>query len=374
MSYDLVEFATAVKPLLLQRLLEDADQAVYLDPDTYLTAPMVELPGALEASAGGILLTPHFLGPPPAGCGPFRRAPPAGRRQQSRLLRRRPPVPARPRLVVVPPQHRVPLRPPGRPVRRPEVDGHRELALPGGAASATPGTTSASPTCGNGRSSSTPTATASPPPASGSASSTSTPSTRSAPEKLSLRAHDSYAHLVAGRQRAAAAVQGVRGRPVLVRGESRRRSPPYPYATDTRGRTISRQLRRAYGRERQRSALPLPSPFDAAEAAAYERWRRRAWRLAIGRGLSSEGAKCVRIVLPEEYDRVKKRFPRLAGTLQRPLRRRDGQLGLNRTPTTASARRRRSRRCPRSPRRSRWPGGSRARPGRPATGGSRSRR
>ena len=67
MSYDLVEFATAVKPLLLQRLLEDAEQAVYLDPDTYLSAPLAELPGALQASAGGILLTPHFLGPPPTG-------------------------------------------------------------------------------------------------------------------------------------------------------------------------------------------------------------------------------------------------------------------------------------------------------------------
>jgi len=91
-------------------------------------------------------------------------------------------------------------------------------------------------------------------------------------------------------------------------------APPYPYATDSRGRTISRQLRRAYGRERQRSTVALPSPFEASEAPAYERWRRRAW-LAIGRGLLQEGAKCVRIVLPEEYDQVKKHFPRLAGKL-----------------------------------------------------------
>ena len=91
-------------------------------------------------------------------------------------------------------------------------------------------------------------------------------------------------------------------------------APPYPYATDSRGRTISRQLRRAYGRDRQRGAVSLPSPFDPSEAPAYERWRRRAW-LGIGRGLLHEGAKCVRIVLPEEYDRVKKRFPRLAGKL-----------------------------------------------------------
>ncbi len=65
MTYDLVEFATAIKPLLFRRLLEDADQVFYLDPDTYVVSPMVELSPELEQSAGGILLTPHFLKPPP---------------------------------------------------------------------------------------------------------------------------------------------------------------------------------------------------------------------------------------------------------------------------------------------------------------------
>lgn len=65
--YDLVEFATAVKPILLGRLLEEAEEAYYLDPDTYLTAPMDELSPALQASEGGILLTPHFLEPLPEG-------------------------------------------------------------------------------------------------------------------------------------------------------------------------------------------------------------------------------------------------------------------------------------------------------------------
>ena len=65
MSYDLVEFATAIKPLLFRRLLDEADQVFYLDPDTYVLSPMRELSSALEASAGGILLTPHFLRPPP---------------------------------------------------------------------------------------------------------------------------------------------------------------------------------------------------------------------------------------------------------------------------------------------------------------------
>jgi hypothetical protein len=40
MSYDLVEFATAVKPLLLTALLERTEQVFYLDPDTYVTSPI----------------------------------------------------------------------------------------------------------------------------------------------------------------------------------------------------------------------------------------------------------------------------------------------------------------------------------------------
>ncbi len=65
MVYNLVELATAVKPLLLKALLQENEQVVYLDPDTYLTSPMVELWPALQATAGGILLTPHFLRPTP---------------------------------------------------------------------------------------------------------------------------------------------------------------------------------------------------------------------------------------------------------------------------------------------------------------------
>lgn len=63
MIYDLTEFATAIKPLLLLLLLKDAEQAVYLDPDTYVVTPMDELVPAITASEGGILLTPHILEP-----------------------------------------------------------------------------------------------------------------------------------------------------------------------------------------------------------------------------------------------------------------------------------------------------------------------
>ena len=130
---------------------------------------------------------------------------------------------------------------------------------------------------------------------------------------MSLRAEDSYAHLV---QDDSVLLQLCKEYAAVLTSyeEQLPPAPTYPYATDSRGRTISRQLRRAYGRERQHSADPLPSPFEPSEAPAYDQWRRRAW-LAIGRGLLQEGAKCVRIVLPEEYDHVKKRFPRLARKL-----------------------------------------------------------
>jgi hypothetical protein len=62
MSYELVEFATAMKPLLLTKLLERHEQVVYVDPDMYQTSEMPEIPAALDAGAG-IVLTPHYLRP-----------------------------------------------------------------------------------------------------------------------------------------------------------------------------------------------------------------------------------------------------------------------------------------------------------------------
>jgi len=67
MSYELVEFATAIKPVLFAVLLRDHDQVVYLDPDTFVLSSMDELAPAISESANGILLTPHFLRPPAAG-------------------------------------------------------------------------------------------------------------------------------------------------------------------------------------------------------------------------------------------------------------------------------------------------------------------
>jgi hypothetical protein len=61
MIYDIVEFSTSVKPLLLTRLLEQYEQAVYLDPDTFVVSPLSELEALVDEH--GVVLTPHFQEP-----------------------------------------------------------------------------------------------------------------------------------------------------------------------------------------------------------------------------------------------------------------------------------------------------------------------
>jgi hypothetical protein len=63
--YDVVELSTGVKPLFLKRLLEEFEQAVYLDPDTFLASPLDELEGLIDLH--NIVLTPHLLEPIPPG-------------------------------------------------------------------------------------------------------------------------------------------------------------------------------------------------------------------------------------------------------------------------------------------------------------------
>jgi glycosyltransferase involved in cell wall biosynthesis len=62
--YDLVEFSTALKPLLLATLLRgDADVACYLDPDIQVFAPLEHVEPL--ARRHGIVLTPHTTAPMP---------------------------------------------------------------------------------------------------------------------------------------------------------------------------------------------------------------------------------------------------------------------------------------------------------------------
>lgn len=59
--YDVVEWSTAVKPVLLKFLLLEFEQVVYLDPDTYVVSPLVELETLIDQHH--VVLTPHLLEP-----------------------------------------------------------------------------------------------------------------------------------------------------------------------------------------------------------------------------------------------------------------------------------------------------------------------
>ena len=62
--YDVTELATAVKPVLLRKLLDEGcDQIVYLDPDIRIYASLDEV--APLAANHGIVLTPHTMDPYP---------------------------------------------------------------------------------------------------------------------------------------------------------------------------------------------------------------------------------------------------------------------------------------------------------------------
>ena len=311
-SYDLVEYATAVKPLLLKRLLAQSEQVVYLDPDTYVTSPMAELSPALDASAGGILLTPHFLRPPPPEaeigdghmllvgvnnlgfCGVDRRAadfldwwwghlrteclydPLAGLFVDQKWMD-----------IGSALFQAASFRHAGYNVGVANL-AERLLAEDGDGYFIASTAERLRLFHFHAFDSNT-------------------------PEKLSVR----YRHTTDNDlQDDSVVLQLCKEYAGVLSGFEQRlpAAPPYPYAEDTRGRRISRQLRRAYLRESLASGSSLPSPFDPSDAAAWERWRRRAWR-PVSRGLLAETAKCLRIVLPEEYDSLKRRFPVLGERL-----------------------------------------------------------
>jgi hypothetical protein len=308
-GYDLVELATAVKPLLLRRLLGESEQVFYLDPDTWLTAPMAELPTELAASEGGILLTPHFLEPLPAGapvteghlltvgvfnlgfCGVDRRAAEFLEwwwdhlREEclfdflnglfvdqkwldigNTLFRARSLRHYGYNVSVV----NLHERPIGR-------DGDEFVVK----ATGEPLRLFHFHAFDTG-----------------------------SPEELSVRYDASTARLRAESEAVEALCAEYAA--VLAGHEDRLpEPPPYRYGADTRGRRIPRRLRRAWRAESARAASPLPLPFLAGEADAFDAWRRRAWR-PVARELLGDAAKSARVALPEEYARVKERFPGLA--------------------------------------------------------------
>ncbi len=312
MSYDLVEFATAVKPLLLQALLQESDQVIYLDPDTYVTGPLAELGPALDASAGGILLTPHFLHAPPPDaeigdghmllvgvhnlgfCGVDRRA---GAFLEWWWGHLRTECLYDPLAGLFVDQKWMDI---GSTLFEATTLRHSGYNVGVANLSERPITEDDE----------------------GYAMASTGERLRlfhfhafdaNTPERLSVRyrhtsdneLHDDSIVLQLCKEYA-----GI----LSFYEQALPPAPDYPYAADTLGVPISRQLRRAYLRETLRTGEALPVPFEPSDADAFSRWRRRAWR-PIARGLLSEAAKCLRIVFPEEYDTVKQRFPRLADRL-----------------------------------------------------------
>lgn len=323
MIYDLVEFATAIKPLLLKHLLATHDAVFYLDPDTYVTSPLAELEDELEASEGGILLTPHFLEPLPDNaptteghlltvgvfnlgfCGVDRRGLAfldwwwghlrteclfdflsglfvdqkwmdiGNTLFQARSLRHYG------YNVSVVNLHERPIG---------QRDGEFVIQA------------------------------------------TDEPLRlfhfhafdTAHPEELSTRLDGSTAHM---RSESAAldALCKEYAEILIGKQDLLEPAPPYAYSRDTRGRRISRQLRRAY-RVECADGQRLPSPFVAAEAEAFDRWRRRAWQ-PEARQVVGDALKSMRMSLPEEYARVKGKFPGLASSLRRRYVRADGIWG-----------------------------------------------
>lgn len=313
-AYDLVELATAVKPLLLQALLRHADRAVYLDPDTFVCSPMVELAPALDASPGGILLTPHFLGPAPVGAditeghmllvGVYNLGFCAVDRRAADFLdwwwgHLRAECLYDPLSGVFYDQKWLDIGS--------VLFGAGVLRHPGY-------------NVGIGNLSERPVGE--------DAEGYTVASTGDrlrlfhfhafdplAPETLSVRFRHSIDHPL---QDDSVLLQLCKEyASVLLAAEHRLPAPPpYPYATDTGGRAIGRQLRRAYRMALHGDGATPPSPFVATEAAEWERWRRRAVAHR-GRWLADDAAKALRILLPAEYERLRRRFPDLADALRR---------------------------------------------------------
>jgi hypothetical protein len=322
--YNLVEFATAIKPLVLGRLLDDHDQAVYLDPDTYLTSPMVELPVDLGATEGGILLTPHFLEPVGPGgelseghlltvgvynlgfCAVDRRAKAFlewwwGHLEEECLWD--------PLSGLFVDQKWVDIgstlfragawRHYGYNVSVANLHERPILRDSGGYYIGSSGDRlrlfhfhAFDP---------------------------------HRPEELSTRFDRSTAHLRRD-SRALDDLCAEYAEVVLRHQEALPPAPAYAYNTDTRGRRLSRHLRRAYRIEAAGSSAPLPSPYVSEEADAYDAWRRRA-RVAEAREVLGDTMKGLRLVFPEEYGRLKRRFPNLAVRLRSRILRPGGIWG-----------------------------------------------
>ncbi|HSV37264.1 MAG TPA: hypothetical protein VLI04_00765 [Nocardioidaceae bacterium] len=307
-GYDLVEFATSVKPLLLRELLRESEQVVYLDPDTYVVAPMVELPPALASSDGGILLTPHFQEPVPAGeflseghlltvgvhnlgfCAVDRRAGEFLDWWWSHLEGECLHEPLSGLFVD---QKWVDL---GSTLFRAATFRHYGYNVGVGNLFERPIAKDVD----------------------GYVVASNGDRLRlyhfhafdaSRPDELTTRANESTAHLLEENPALDELCKEYADM-VLDFEAALGELAGYPYWTDTTGRRIARQMRRVH-RQQRAAGLQPPSPFVPAEAEAYEAWRKSS-RKQVLRGLVGDAAKSVRVTLPDEYERLKTRFPGVA--------------------------------------------------------------
>lgn len=312
-SYNLVEFATAIKPMVLKTALDRAEQAVYLDPDTFVVAPMTELPVDLAASPGGIMLTPHFM-EPTAGtdsilseghlltvgyynlgfCAVDQRArafldwwwehlqsecrwdPLSGLFVDQKWVDIGAPLFAGMAWqhygynVGITNLHERPLRagPNGitlgkydHPLRLfhfHEVDTSR-------------------------------------------------------PEELSTRLDESSQHL----RSANPAVDQLATEYITELAANEKLLPPAPaycYKFDSEGNRLSRHVRRAFRTAVLAGTVP-PDPFDPAQRTAFNQWRRHQIK-PISKEIAVDMAKSLRLIFPEEYERLKDRFPALTTGLR----------------------------------------------------------
>lgn len=303
MIYDLVEFATAIKPVLFREILREADQVVYLDPDTYVTSPMAELSPDLEASPGGILLTPHFLHPVPAGehlseghlltvgvynlgFGAFdRRSLPFlewwwGHLQTECLWDPLSGLFVDQKWVDVGAVmfHGTAWQHPGYNVSVANLH-ERPLTLTDGVfeVGGEPLRLFHFHAFDPDR-----------------------------PDELSTRHDASTAHFLSDNAGLKQLCVEYAEKVVAFR-DKLPAAPPYRYSQDSTGKKVMRRHRRAY-RVEVLEGKSLPSPFLAAEAADYARWKRYARRVEL-RELASDAAKGVRIAIPEEYGWLKSKLP-----------------------------------------------------------------
>ena len=322
MSYELVEFATALKPLLLQKLLERYEQVAYLDPDTYQVSEMAELGPALSDGAG-IVLTPHYLRPTPPGnvfteghllvvgvynlgfCAVDRRARPFldwwwGHLRWECLHD---------------------------PIAGLFVD--QKWCDIGSVLFGATALQHYGYNVGVGNLHERPIARD----ADGYYIASSGDRLRlfhfhafdpERPEELNTRRHMSDSVGITG-EATLHDLSREYAEQVLAKRDALGPQPTYPYNADTTGRPIPRRLRHAYraaafaasdaGTGADDGSAGLPSPFIAVEADAYDDWRRGA-RGLTARLIASDLAKGVRCAIPEEYGILRRRLPGLTRRLR----------------------------------------------------------